>query len=95
MSRHVLMSRLGEQFAGAPSSPSRVLRYPSPERSLSPRCTQSPPRSPDSLMPRPRLDLFQFGDMELAGHALKQYAQATGKLIMYLLLLLIFSRHND
>lgn len=74
MSRHALLSRLGEHFVpSVPPSPHR--HYVSPDRSLSPH---SPPQSPESLLP-PRL--LQLGDIELAGHALKQYAKATGNKI--------------
>ncbi|KAL4712807.1 hypothetical protein ACJJTC_011877 [Scirpophaga incertulas] len=77
MSRHVLLSRLAEQFH--PSSPPPAHRYPSPERSVSPHSLQSshsPPLSPESFTPH-RLDLLQLGDIEIAGRALKQYARAT------------------
>lgn len=78
MSRHVLLSRLAEQFW--PSSPPPAHRYPSPERSVSPHTpssTHSPPRSPD-LLAQQRIDQLHFGDIEIAGSALKQYARATG-----------------
>ncbi|XP_041968681.1 zinc finger protein with KRAB and SCAN domains 1-like [Aricia agestis] len=71
MSRHVLLSRLAEQFQGQ--------RFPSPERSVSPRSPaspHSPPHSPDN-----RLDLLQLGDIEIAGQALKHYARATEALM--------------
>ncbi|CAG9784326.1 unnamed protein product [Diatraea saccharalis] len=77
MSRHVLLSRLAEQFK--PSSPPPAHRFPSPERSVSPHSPpseHSPPQSPDSLAQH-RLDLLQLGDIEVAGRALKQYARAT------------------
>ncbi|VVD01734.1 unnamed protein product [Leptidea sinapis] len=76
MSRHVLLSRLAEQFEA--SSP-QAQRFPSPERSVSPHSptsTRTPPHSPDLLTQR-RLDLLQLGDIEIAGRALKQYARAT------------------
>ncbi|CAK1550013.1 unnamed protein product [Leptosia nina] len=76
MSRHVLLSRLAEQFQVA-SPPSQ--RFPSPERSVSPQSpasTKSPPLSPDSLSHN-RLDMLRLGDIEIAGRALKQYARAT------------------
>ncbi|XP_038207971.1 zinc finger protein with KRAB and SCAN domains 1-like [Zerene cesonia] len=76
MSRHVLLSRLAEQFQ-ASSPPAQ--RFPSPERSVSPHSptsTKSPPHSPDSLSHN-RLDMLQLGDIEIAGRALKQYARAT------------------
>ncbi|KAL0894875.1 hypothetical protein ABMA27_013388 [Loxostege sticticalis] len=77
MSRHVLLSRLAEQFK--PSSPPPAHRFPSPERSVSPHTPtspRSPPHSPDSLAQH-RFDLLQLGDIEIAGRALKQYARAT------------------
>ncbi|XP_013188812.1 zinc finger protein Gfi-1b [Amyelois transitella] len=72
MSRHVLLSRLAEQFQA--SSPPPAHRFPSPDRSVSPNSPspKSPPHSPDSLA-RHRLDMLQLGDIELAGRALKQY----------------------
>lgn len=78
MSRHVLLSRLAEHFQAA-SPPGQ--RFPSPERSVSPRSPtsgNSPPHSPDSFSQK-RLDVLQLGDIEIAGRALKQYARATGK----------------
>ncbi|CAH0700520.1 unnamed protein product [Spodoptera exigua] len=78
MSRHVLLSRLAEQFQPS-SPPPPAHRFPSPEGSISPRTPpspRSPPRSPDSLSHH-RLDLLQLGDIEIAGRALKQYARAT------------------
>ncbi|XP_072936768.1 uncharacterized protein [Epargyreus clarus] len=75
MSRHVLLSRLAEQFQ--PASPPSAQRFPSPERSVSPHSPtsqHSPPHSPDTPH---RLDLLQLGDIEIAGRALKQYARAT------------------
>lgn len=80
MSRHVLLSRLAEHFQAA-SPPAQ--RFPSPERSVSPRSpasASSPLHSPDSVTQQ-RLDMIQLGDIEIAGRALKQYARATGKLI--------------
>ncbi|KAJ2953710.1 hypothetical protein O0L34_g1330 [Tuta absoluta] len=77
MSRHVLLSRLAEQFQA--SSPPPAHRFPSPERSVSPHSPgspRSPPHSPDSLAQH-RLDLLRLGDIEIAGRALKQYARAT------------------
>ncbi|RVE45180.1 hypothetical protein evm_010203 [Chilo suppressalis] len=77
MSRHVLLSRLAEQFG--PSSPPPAHRFPSPDRSVSPHSPpseHSPPHSPDSLSHH-RLDLLQLGDIEIAGRTLKQYACAT------------------
>ncbi|CAK1603019.1 unnamed protein product [Parnassius mnemosyne] len=77
MSRHVLLSRLAEQFQS--SSPPPTQRFPSPNRSPSPHSpasTRSPPHTPDSI-PHHRLDLLQLGDIEIAGRALKQYARAT------------------
>lgn len=77
MSRHVLLSRLAEHFQDA--SPGQ--RFPSPERSVSPRSpvsASSPPHSPDSVTQQ-RLDMIPLGDIEIAGRALKQYARATGK----------------
>ncbi|XP_068621519.1 zinc finger protein sens-like [Battus philenor] len=81
MSRHVLLSRLAEQFQSS-STPS-AQRFPSPHRTPSPHSPKSPqslPRtpshSPDSLTHH-RLDLLQLGDIEIAGRALKQYARAT------------------
>ncbi|CAG4998646.1 unnamed protein product [Parnassius apollo] len=77
MSRHVLLSRLAEQFQS--SSPPQTQRFPSPNRSPSPHSpasTRSPPHTPDSI-PHHRLDLLQLGDIEIAGRALKQYARAT------------------
>ncbi|XP_045458767.1 zinc finger and SCAN domain-containing protein 32-like [Melitaea cinxia] len=76
MSRHVLLSRLAEHFQAA-SPPGQ--RFPSPERSVSPRSPtsgNSPPHSPDSFSQK-RLDVLQLGDIEIAGRALKQYARAT------------------
>ncbi|XP_063618205.1 endothelial zinc finger protein induced by tumor necrosis factor alpha-like [Cydia splendana] len=73
MSRHVLLSRLAEQFQL--SSPPPAHRFPSPERSVSPQSPsspQSPPQSP--TLPH---NLLQLGDIEIAGRALKQYARAT------------------
>ncbi|KAI8428013.1 hypothetical protein MSG28_002311 [Choristoneura fumiferana] len=72
MSRHVLLSRLAEQFQL--SSPPPAHRYPSPERSLSPPSPASPRSPPPSPLPQ---HLLQFGDIEIAGRALKQYARAT------------------
>ncbi|GBP85234.1 hypothetical protein EVAR_55813_1 [Eumeta japonica] len=81
MSRHVLLSRLAEQFG--------VQHYPSPERSPSPATSpQSPPgpqspRSPYSPQPPsvpqplPIQDLLHLEDIEIAGQALKSYASAT------------------
>ncbi|CAH2066964.1 unnamed protein product, partial [Iphiclides podalirius] len=77
MSRHVLLSRLAEQFQS--SSPPPVQRFPSPNRSpspASPASPRSPPPTPDSIS-HSRLDLLQLGDIEIAGRALKQYARAT------------------
>lgn len=77
MSRHVLLSRLAEQFEGSSPAP-QAHRFPSPEGSVSPRSPpspHSPPKSPDSISHH-RLDLL--GDIEIAGRALKQYARATG-----------------
>ncbi|XP_049870042.1 zinc finger protein with KRAB and SCAN domains 1-like [Pectinophora gossypiella] len=79
MSRHVLLSRLAEQFQ--PSHPPPAHSYPSPERSISPHSPhsapspRSSPHSPD--LAHHRLDLLQLGDIEIAGRALKQYARAT------------------
>ncbi|KAM3964731.1 LOW QUALITY PROTEIN: uncharacterized protein ACR2FA_001121 [Aphomia sociella] len=74
MSRHVLLSRLAEQFQ--PSSPPPAHRFPSPERSVSPTplSSRSPPHSPDSIAQQ-RLDLLQLGDIEIAGRTLKQYGK--------------------
>ncbi|KAF9415934.1 hypothetical protein HW555_006566 [Spodoptera exigua] len=82
MSRHVLLSRLAEQFQPS-SPPPPAHRFPSPEGSISPRTPpspRSPPRSPDSLSHH-RLDLLQLGDIEIAGRALKQYARATASIL--------------
>ncbi|XP_013168172.1 PREDICTED: zinc finger protein 24-like isoform X1 [Papilio xuthus] len=77
MSRHVLLSRLAEQFQS--TSPPPAQRFSSPTRSPSPHSPvspHSPPHSPDSISHH-RLDLLQLGDIEIAGRALKQYARAT------------------
>ncbi|XP_004930986.1 zinc finger protein 134 [Bombyx mori] len=77
MSRHVLLSRLAEQFW--PSAPVPGHRFPSPERSVSPTSISSPhspPRTPDSPLEH-HLETAPLGDFELAGRALKHYARAT------------------
>lgn len=86
MSRHVLLSRLAEQFQPS-SPPPPAHRFPSPEGSISPGTPpspHSPPRSPDSLSHH-RLDLLQLGEIEIAGRALKQYARATGMCLRHTL----------